>query len=120
MKMYGVPCATKRDTICPIVGNYTVTGAPNPFLVGPKEEWHEIYRHWGHEPHWCPKLKKYQKKKHIPLCDFYKSMRHDVNNYRSSQLIQGHMVDSFKVQIMEKNNVGEQGGFHGFQIGGYK
>jgi hypothetical protein len=106
----------------PMLGNYTTTGASNPFPTGPKMEWCEIYRQWGHIPPRCPTLQKYQKTTHTPFCEFYKYMGHDAKNYWSLQLMQEHTIDVFRFQ--EKYKGGDHGGFdrggyRGGQRGGY-
>jgi hypothetical protein len=59
---------------------------------------------------------------HTPLCEFYKSMGHDVNNCRSLQFMKDHIHDVFRVQ--EGKNDGESGGvergvYQGGPQGGY-
>jgi hypothetical protein len=68
----------------------------------PQTEWCEICRQWGHIPPHSQHYRKYQKTTHTPFCEFYKSMGHDVNNYRSLQLMQDHTHDAFQVQEEKK------------------
>jgi hypothetical protein len=62
-----------------MLGSYTTTSVPNPFIVGPKIEWCEICSEWGHIPLHFPTLHKYHKIMYTPFCEFFKSMGHYVN-----------------------------------------
>ena len=79
------------------------TDAPNPFLVAPKIEWCEICQSWGHAPPSFLMLQKYYIATHAPFWEFYKSIRHDVNNCHTLQLMKDNRTDSYRVQGIKEN-----------------
>ena len=86
-----------------MLNNYMSVDAPSPFLGIPNIELCMITRSWGHVPPNFPMLQKYYITTHEPFCEFYKSIKHDVNNCHTLQLMKDNTTDSYCVQGIKEN-----------------
>ena len=86
-----------------MLNNYMGVDAPSPFLAIPKIELHAIRISWGHTPPSFLMLQKHYITTHAPFWEFYKSIRHDVNNCHTLQLMKDNTTDSYCVQGIKQN-----------------
>ena len=89
---------------CTMLNNYMSVDAPSPFLAIPKIELCAIRISWGHAPPSFLMLQKYYITTHAPFWEFYKSIRHDVNNCHTLKLMKDNTTDSYRVQGTKETN----------------
>jgi hypothetical protein len=90
-------CRTKghHKDECPTFAQYLAAGAPNPLPGG---GYYEICKKWGHNPHECQLLQKYQHTPRSLFCSFCKSVGHEDKYFHAFDIMREHTTDMYKIQ----------------------